>query len=65
MDMIMAIGHIKGQEYDTIKNAIVENETMLLEALSEVSMLMTVLLLEFKYKGTRLVPVVDSNYDVV
>jgi phosphonate transport system substrate-binding protein len=65
MDMIMAGGHIKGQEYDTIKNAIVENETMLLEALFRGVDANDGSSAHSKYKGTRLVPVVDSDYDVV
>ena len=65
MDMIMAGGHIKGEEYDTIKNAIVENEKMLLEALFRGVDANDGTAAHSKYEGTRLVPVKDSDYDVV
>ncbi len=65
MDMIMAGGHIKGEEYNTIKNAIIENEKMLLEALFRGVDANDSTAAHSKYEGTRLVPVNDSDYDVV
>ncbi len=64
-DMIMSGGHIAGEEYDRVKQAIVDNEEMLLEALFKGVDAIDGSEAHSKYKGTRLVAVNDSDYDIV
>ena len=63
-DMLMGAGHLTAAERDEIKNAIVANEAMMVAGIlaglddkGEVA--------NDKYEGTRLLPVNDSDYDMV
>ena len=63
-DMIMGAGHLTQTERDEIKNAIVANEAMMvagiLAGLDDKGEMAN-----DKYEGTRLLPVDDSDYDMV
>jgi phosphonate transport system substrate-binding protein len=63
-DMIMGAGHLTATERDEIKNAIVANEALMvagiLAGLDDKGEMAN-----DKYEGTRLLPVVDSDYDMV
>ena len=63
-DMIMGAGHLSANERDEIKDAIVANEDLMiagiLAGLDDKGELAN-----DKYEGTRLLPVDDSDYDVV
>lgn len=63
-DMLMGAGHLSANERDEIKDAIVANEDLMiagiLAGLDDKGELAN-----DKYEGTRLLPVDDSDYDVV
>lgn len=63
-DMLMGAGHLSANERDEIKDAIVANEELMiagiLAGLDDKGELAN-----DKYEGTRLLPVDDSDYDVV
>ena len=63
-DMLMGAGHLTTAERDEIKNAIVANEAMMvagiLAGLDDKGEMAN-----DKYEGTRLLPVDDSDYDMV
>ncbi|MFL2781903.1 MAG: phosphate/phosphite/phosphonate ABC transporter substrate-binding protein [Rhodospirillales bacterium] len=63
-DMLMGAGHLTAAERDEIKNAIVANEAMMvagiLAGLDDKGKVAN-----DKYEGTRLLPVNDSDYDMV